>query len=127
MMDSRIGVGVFVDGELEAFSFPHGGGYSVVSLSGKGMPQDLVDQIAVHASEKLNGYEQFVRERANVAHSTETLPTEVGQYLFAMAASPMTLWSLTVSGWFNASGVHYASPLLCSPFTMWQAVVRGTV
>lgn len=35
----------------------------------------------------------------------------VGQYLFLRTDGVTELWKLTTSGWFDAGGVHYDSPL----------------
>jgi len=114
-----------INGELSAFAFPHSGGYSVIDVLGVDMSQELVDAISKHASEKLIGYEKFVRERANKISPVEAMPAELGQYLFAIGDGLFTLWNLTSSGWFDSEGVHYESPLKRASYTVWQSVVRG--
>ncbi len=53
----------------------------------------------------------------------DTLPTTPAQYLFLRPDGETELWKLTPSGWFDAGGVHYDSPLKRSPkLTQWKRV-----
>lgn len=50
----------------------------------------------------------------------------VGQYLFTRPDGDVELWRLNSSGWFDAGGVHYDSPLKRNPgLTQWQRVGLG--
>lgn len=49
-----------------------------------------------------------------------------GQYLFTRPDGDVELWRLNSSGWFDAGGVHYDSPLKRNPsLTQWRWVGLG--
>ena len=118
-----VGIGFKDDSGVIAFVHPAQGKWSVTTFETK--YEQKAEELSQYADEELGGYENLVRSNATKAHPTETLPTAPAQYLFAVGDSPFALWTLTDSGWFDAGGVHYESPLDRKPYTTWQRVVRG--
>lgn len=54
------------------------------------------------------------------SHSIDSLPDAPAQYLFLRPDGDLELWRLTDSGWCDAGGVHYSSPLKRNPrLTHW--------